>query len=121
MLQEATFFRYQRKNIIKEELAMLVLSRKIGESIIIGDTVRVTVVEIGQGRVKIGVHAPDNVSVDREEIHARKSMERELRTIDLGEDLPVTVHNRLLPIVDPTPAPLPSPKALPGGFRRKPR
>ncbi len=95
---------------------MLVLSRKIGESIIIGDTVRVTVVEIGQGRVKIGVHAPDDISVDREEIHARKSVERELTTIDLVADLPAAVHNRLLTHVEPA-----APKALPGGFRRKPR
>jgi carbon storage regulator len=101
---------------------MLVLSRKIGESIIIGDAIRVTVVEIGQGRVKIGVHAPDAVSVDREEIHERKVVERELTTIDLEAAIPLTVHNRLQPIVDVAGAtPAPKPRTLPGGFRSKPR
>lgn len=99
---------------------MLVLSRKIGESIIIGDTVRVTIVDIGQGRVKIGVHAPDSVSVDREEIHDRKAVEREFQAVEI--EMPVTVHNRLQQIVDPVGAtPAPSAKGQPSNFRRKPR
>ena len=103
---------------------MLVLSRKIGETIIIGDTVRVTVVDIGQGRVKIGIHAPENVSVDREEIHDRKLIEREILSVDPEEAVPVTLslHNRLNHLVDPAgTTPAPSAKVQPGTFRRKPR
>jgi carbon storage regulator len=101
---------------------MLVLSRKVGETIVIGDTVRVTVVDIGQGRVKIGVQAPDEVSVDREEIHSRKALEKELTTIDLEAAVPITVHNRLGPLVDAAGVtPAPSAKVSPGAFRRKPR
>lgn len=48
---------------------MLVLSRKLGESIIIGDGIRVTVVRIAGDKVRIGVEAPPDVRVDREEVH----------------------------------------------------
>ncbi|MCS7022915.1 MAG: carbon storage regulator CsrA [Gemmataceae bacterium] len=50
---------------------MLVLTRRQGESIIIGNDVRITVVSLGPGRVKLGIEAPPHVRVDREEIHAR--------------------------------------------------
>ncbi|MCE9563164.1 MAG: carbon storage regulator [Planctomycetes bacterium] len=50
---------------------MLVLTRRPGESIIIGNGIKITVVNIGPGRVKIGVEAPASVRVDRAEIHAR--------------------------------------------------
>jgi carbon storage regulator len=47
---------------------MLVLSRKVGEKILIGDNISVTVVRVAQGIVRIGVEAPQNLSVVREEI-----------------------------------------------------
>lgn len=47
---------------------MLVLTRKLGEEIVIGDDIRITVTHIGDGRVKIGVDAPKYVRVDRAEI-----------------------------------------------------
>ena len=102
---------------------MLVLSRKIGETIVIGDTVRVTVVDIGQGRVKIGIQAPDAVSVDREEVHSRKAIEKELAAFDESDAaLPITVHNRIGPLVDATTTtPTPAGKGPTGTFRRKPR
>ncbi|CAN5628780.1 hypothetical protein BH11PLA2_BH11PLA2_12990 [soil metagenome] len=50
---------------------MLVLTRKVGETIVIADNIRITVVSIGNGRVKIGIDAPHGVSVNREEIHNR--------------------------------------------------
>jgi carbon storage regulator len=50
---------------------MLVLTRKPGESIVIGNGIRLTVVNVGPGRVKIGIEAPPNVRIDREEVHAR--------------------------------------------------
>ena len=47
---------------------MLVLSRKIGERILIGDNIAVTVVRISQGIVRIGIEAPRDMSVVREEV-----------------------------------------------------
>jgi carbon storage regulator len=47
---------------------MLVLSRKVGEKILIGNNISVTVVRITQGIVRIGVEAPQNLPVVREEI-----------------------------------------------------
>jgi carbon storage regulator len=51
---------------------VLVLSRKVGEEIVIGDSVRVLVVEIRGNRVRLGVAAPDNVAVDRQEVRDRQ-------------------------------------------------
>lgn len=47
---------------------MLVLSRKVGERILIGDDVAVTVVRVAQGIVRIGVEAPKSLPIVREEI-----------------------------------------------------
>jgi len=47
---------------------MLVLSRKVGEKILIGDNISITVVRVAQGIVRIGVEAPQNLPVVREEI-----------------------------------------------------
>lgn len=47
---------------------MLVLARKDGESIIIGDGIEVCVIESGNGIVKLGVNAPKNVKVLRKEL-----------------------------------------------------
>ena len=47
---------------------MLVLSRKVGEKILIGDNISVTVVRVSQGTVRLGVEAPDDLSIVREEI-----------------------------------------------------
>lgn len=48
---------------------MLVLTRRPGESIIIAGDIKLTVVSVGPGRVKIGIEAPPHVRVDRQEIH----------------------------------------------------
>ena len=50
---------------------MLVLNRKIGEQIVIGKDITVTVVEIKHGRVRLGVSAPSEVSIHREEVAMR--------------------------------------------------
>jgi carbon storage regulator len=52
---------------------MLVLSRRAGERIQIGDSIEVTVVRIASGVVRIGIDAPANMSVIREEIKSGKS------------------------------------------------
>jgi carbon storage regulator len=48
---------------------MLVLTRRPSESIIIANNIKITVVSVGPGRVKLGIEAPPNVRVDRQEIH----------------------------------------------------
>lgn len=50
---------------------MLILTRKIGESLLIGDNVEITVLSIRGGQVKLGVKAPKEISVHREEIYQR--------------------------------------------------
>jgi carbon storage regulator len=47
---------------------MLVLSRKLGEKIVIGDNIVITVVKIDRNQIRIGIEAPQNVPVYREEI-----------------------------------------------------
>ena len=49
---------------------MLVLSRKVGQKILIGDNISVTVVRVGQGGVRIGIEAPEEMEVVREELKA---------------------------------------------------
>ena len=47
---------------------MLVLSRKVGQRILIGDQIAVTVVRVAQGTVRIGIEAPNDLAIVREEI-----------------------------------------------------
>lgn len=51
---------------------MLVLTRHIGESIIVGDNVQIIVTGIGHNQVRIGVVAPRDVLVDRQEVRERR-------------------------------------------------
>ena len=50
---------------------MLVLSRKVGEKILIGENVSVTVVRVAQGVVRIGVDAPKDMAIIRDDIKDR--------------------------------------------------
>jgi carbon storage regulator len=56
---------------------MLVLSRRLNQTIVIAGHVRVTVLAITPNRVEIGVEAPLQVPVDREEIHLRRQEQPE--------------------------------------------
>ncbi len=47
---------------------MLVLSRKIGEVVLVGENVRVSVQRIRDGKVSLGFEAPADVAIDREEV-----------------------------------------------------
>lgn len=55
---------------------MLVLSRRLNQSIVIGGHVRVTVLSITPSRVELGVEAPREIMVDREEIHVRRQTQQ---------------------------------------------
>ena len=50
---------------------MLVLSRQRDETIVIGDSIRVTIVEVRGDKVRIGIDAPRDVTVHRQEIYGR--------------------------------------------------
>jgi carbon storage regulator len=54
---------------------MLVLSRRLNETIVIAGRVRVTVLAISPSRVEIGIDAPLQIAVDREEIHLRRHVD----------------------------------------------
>ena len=48
---------------------MLVLTRKIGETVVVGNSIRVTIVDLSGGTVRLGFDAPAEVSIYREEIY----------------------------------------------------
>ena len=58
---------------------MLILTRRVNESLMIGDDVVVTVLGVKGNQVRIGVKAPDEVAVHREEIYERIKLERPAR------------------------------------------
>ncbi len=48
---------------------MLILSRKAGETVIIANNIHITVVEVKDGQVKIGIDAPKDISIFRQEVY----------------------------------------------------
>lgn len=65
---------------ILREVCMLILTRKVGENLLIGDDISITVLSVRGNQVKIGVDAPKDISVHREEIYHRiKEAEDELK------------------------------------------
>ncbi len=56
---------------------MLILTRKVGESIMIGESVEVKVLGVRAGQIKIGIEAPKELKVHREEIYERIRAEKE--------------------------------------------
>lgn len=55
---------------------MLILTRRVGETIVVGDDVKITVLGVKGNQVRIGVNAPKSVSVHREEIFNRIQQEQ---------------------------------------------
>jgi|TARA_B100000929_G_scaffold216484_1_gene173197 carbon storage regulator len=62
--------------VLKEQF-MLILTRRVGETLMIGDDVSVTVLGVKGNQVRIGVNAPKDVSVHREEIYMRIQSEKD--------------------------------------------
>lgn len=108
---------------------MLVLTRKPGEQIVIGNNIRITIVGVGPGRVKLGIEAPANVRVDRSEIFEK--IQRETAesadvlaslscslpddacpTLVSGSDTSVSLHNRIAETLTELP-PVVAPVVLP--------
>ncbi|MBB1508019.1 carbon storage regulator CsrA [Pseudoalteromonas sp. SG41-1] len=58
---------------------MLILTRRTGESLQIGDEIKATILGVNGCQVKIGIKAPRNVDVHREEIYARIQREKNIR------------------------------------------
>jgi carbon storage regulator len=66
---------------------MLVLSRQIGQEIVIAGSVRVRVVSVQGNKVRLAVDAPPEVTVDRQEVHERRNSFRNPHAAPLEEDL----------------------------------
>ena len=55
---------------------MLILTRRVGETVCIGDDVTVTILGVKGSQVRVGINAPEHVSVHREEIYMRIHSEK---------------------------------------------
>lgn len=56
---------------------MLILTRRVGEEIMIGDEIRIVVISTAASSVKIGIHAPRDIEVHRKEVYDRVVKERQ--------------------------------------------
>jgi carbon storage regulator len=65
---------------------MLILTRRIGESVVIGDDINITVLGVKGNQVRLGVNAPKDVPVHREEIYQRIQEEKRGDTPDSPQD-----------------------------------
>lgn len=64
---------------------MLLLTRKLGENIRIGDDVKITIVEVKGNHVKLGIDAPPSVKVHREEIYERIQQENRRAALEAAQ------------------------------------
>ena len=76
-------------------VSLLILTRKVGESVAIGDDIQVSVVEIKGTQVKLGIRAPKDVTVHREEIYL-KIQEENRRASQVSTDALGSVEDLIL-------------------------
>jgi carbon storage regulator len=65
---------------------MLILTRRVGETVMIGDDVTITVLGVKGNQVRVGINAPKNVAVHREEIYER--IKREQHSAEVSDEKP---------------------------------
>jgi len=58
---------------------MLILTRRVGEALIIGDQIKITALNIRDNQVRLGIAAPKDISIHREEVYQRIQEERQER------------------------------------------
>jgi carbon storage regulator len=58
---------------------VLILTRKVGESVLIGDGIKVSILAVKGNQVRVGIDAPKDISVHREEVRARLQAEAQNR------------------------------------------
>lgn len=118
---------------------MLVLTRRPSESIIIAGNIKITVVSVGPGRVKLGIEAPPDVRIDRQEIHEKLEQAADVlsaiggevaspdaqATFVSGPDtaviVPAGAPAEAVPMAAPTTPPLPVSRLSKYRLPRKPR
>ena len=65
---------------------MLILTRRVGETVMIGDDVTITVLGVKGNQVRVGINAPKHVAVHREEIYERIKREQQGGGAEAAED-----------------------------------
>ncbi len=73
---------------------MLILTRKVGESIVIGDNIVIKVVETGKNNIRIGIDAPREITVLRQEVY--ESIQRENILSSKGDKFDITRAAKLI-------------------------
>lgn len=89
---------------------MLVLSRKLDESIIIGDDIVVTVVDVKGEQIKIGITAPKNVSIHRKEVY--EAIQDENRAASRPQTHDLRQLSKILPVLPTSSAAKTAPKGV---------
>lgn len=74
-----------------ERSTMLILTRKVGEKLMVGDDISLVIVGIRGNQVRIGVDAPKDVSVHREEIYQRIQQEKAIKKERENSRKPLTI------------------------------
>ena len=75
---------------------MLLLSRKIGEKIIIGNNIELTIIDMKDGQVRLGIQAPRDIAVFRKELYKEVQSENQEATIITEENILSTLKKEKL-------------------------